>query len=362
VIIAENYIFAEIEIEDNNDPDAVSKDLLSNARCLLRKPCPLQCPGCTEKNPIVKYLHSKYRRWVSYYKDGKITTVHLLVPRVICSCGRTHSVLPNNVVPYAAETVKASLLIVLAAKVGLEEAIARMQAYDSSKEVNSTNKAIEDKVSAECCDDSDKNSNSTINKDDDYANNGDVHIDNSVAPVAEGDAPVAEGDAPVAEGNAPVAEGNAPVAEGNAPVADSVAPVAEGVAPVAEGVASACFDYVSVTEDDASATATIAAEPRKNVYKEDVKSASSAYRKRIIVKYFEEHKGAYALLLRKKFGMHDIGDLSCPEHLSKAVLVICKNLGKFFRMVCEDGHRMFMSANYEAQIKQGTLLYSLVSL
>jgi hypothetical protein len=51
VIHAGDYILVWIEIKDNDDPDAISEGLFIYMRGLLRKPCPLQCPGCREKNP-----------------------------------------------------------------------------------------------------------------------------------------------------------------------------------------------------------------------------------------------------------------------------------------------------------------------
>lgn len=57
------------------------------------------CPCCKAKNKLVKY--GKYCRNVSVLVDNSIENYCISVQRVICkSCGSTHALLPDFIVPY----------------------------------------------------------------------------------------------------------------------------------------------------------------------------------------------------------------------------------------------------------------------
>ncbi len=59
----------------------------------------LKCPYCKAKNSLIKYGH--YKRNISVYDNNQIENYLVSVQRVMCkSCGKTHALLPNFVVPY----------------------------------------------------------------------------------------------------------------------------------------------------------------------------------------------------------------------------------------------------------------------
>lgn len=57
------------------------------------------CPGCHAKNKLIKY--GTYERNISILEDNQVNYYRVSVQRVICkSCGHTHALLPNFLVPY----------------------------------------------------------------------------------------------------------------------------------------------------------------------------------------------------------------------------------------------------------------------
>lgn len=57
------------------------------------------CPCCHAKNKLIKY--GKYERNLSILEDNDVNNYRISVQRVMCkSCGHTHALLPNFIVPY----------------------------------------------------------------------------------------------------------------------------------------------------------------------------------------------------------------------------------------------------------------------
>ena len=58
------------------------------------------CPYCSSKGNC--RIHAYYRRKIGVFKDGSIVWEKVTVMRVICSsCGHTHAILPDVIIPYA---------------------------------------------------------------------------------------------------------------------------------------------------------------------------------------------------------------------------------------------------------------------
>lgn len=58
-----------------------------------------KCPNCKAKNCFS--FHGSYMRNISFVYEKKIYDFHVCVTRVICnSCGSTHALLPDFIVPY----------------------------------------------------------------------------------------------------------------------------------------------------------------------------------------------------------------------------------------------------------------------
>lgn len=58
-----------------------------------------KCPICKAKNNFA--FHGSYIRNISFIREGKIFDFKVCVTRVICnSCGSTHALLPDFIVPY----------------------------------------------------------------------------------------------------------------------------------------------------------------------------------------------------------------------------------------------------------------------
>lgn len=57
------------------------------------------CPFCSSKGNC--HIHAYYRRKIGAYKDGVVVWEKVTVMRVRCSsCGHTHAVLPDVIIPY----------------------------------------------------------------------------------------------------------------------------------------------------------------------------------------------------------------------------------------------------------------------
>jgi len=57
------------------------------------------CPSCKRKGDC--RIHGYYHRFVIDLCAGSPTASRIKITRVRCSCGRTHSILPDPIIPYA---------------------------------------------------------------------------------------------------------------------------------------------------------------------------------------------------------------------------------------------------------------------
>lgn len=56
------------------------------------------CPVCRKKGDC--RIHSYYRRYIIDFIGGTVCVRSIRVPRVKCSCGHTHAILPDPIIPY----------------------------------------------------------------------------------------------------------------------------------------------------------------------------------------------------------------------------------------------------------------------
>lgn len=56
------------------------------------------CPSCGAKGRCRVY--ASYKRYIVDLSDGKVVCERILIKRVICTCGHTHAILPDFIVPY----------------------------------------------------------------------------------------------------------------------------------------------------------------------------------------------------------------------------------------------------------------------
>lgn len=56
------------------------------------------CPTCGAKGQC--RLYASYERYIIDLSEGKVVCERLLIRRVLCSCGHTHAVLPDFIIPY----------------------------------------------------------------------------------------------------------------------------------------------------------------------------------------------------------------------------------------------------------------------
>ena len=59
---------------------------------------PYQCTGCGSRHMI---RYGSYERYaIMLHTDGPLDTMRLKVQRLLCACGRTHALLPGDVIPF----------------------------------------------------------------------------------------------------------------------------------------------------------------------------------------------------------------------------------------------------------------------
>ena len=64
------------------------------------KPVEHSCPWCSTKDPDWK-RHAVYDRWLISFENGGIVTYRIEIRRYKCSsCGHTHAILPESIIPY----------------------------------------------------------------------------------------------------------------------------------------------------------------------------------------------------------------------------------------------------------------------
>lgn len=62
------------------------------------------CPCCGCKGNC--RIHAYYYRYILDFRRGKICCARIRVMRVICSCGHTHAILPDFIIPYRQHSLK----------------------------------------------------------------------------------------------------------------------------------------------------------------------------------------------------------------------------------------------------------------
>ena len=68
------------------------------------------CPCCNSKGDLIP--HDVYSRYMVTLKNHRPVTVVLRVPRVKCtSCGRTHALLPEMLIPYSSYSLRFVLTV-----------------------------------------------------------------------------------------------------------------------------------------------------------------------------------------------------------------------------------------------------------
>ena len=68
------------------------------------------CPYCHSKGNLIP--HDSYSRYMVSLKDNRPVTVILRVPRVKCtSCGHTHALLPEMLIPYSSYSLRFVLTV-----------------------------------------------------------------------------------------------------------------------------------------------------------------------------------------------------------------------------------------------------------
>lgn len=71
------------------------------------------CPYCNSKGNLIP--HDSYSRYMVTLKDNRPVTAILCVPRVKCtSCGHTHALLPEMLVPYSSYSLRFILTVLKA--------------------------------------------------------------------------------------------------------------------------------------------------------------------------------------------------------------------------------------------------------
>lgn len=78
-----------------------------------------ECPSCGSRGNCVP--HGKYTRSIIEYEAGKVVYRTVEIRRVRCgSCGHTHAVLPDHIVPYSTYSLLFILRVLAAYFLGLE--------------------------------------------------------------------------------------------------------------------------------------------------------------------------------------------------------------------------------------------------
>lgn len=79
-------------------------------QCLQKKPLfLLVCPYCGGGGTCRK--RGSYERNLVAFVDGKPEAIRLKIPRVQCSCGKSHALLPDLIVPYLSYSLPMILLV-----------------------------------------------------------------------------------------------------------------------------------------------------------------------------------------------------------------------------------------------------------
>lgn len=97
-MIRDRALFNKL-LHDDLTPENRFKDYMAAFRPQLET-CP--CCGCRGNCRI----HAYYYRYILDFRKGKPCCARIRVMRVICSCGHTHAILPDFIVPYRQHSLK----------------------------------------------------------------------------------------------------------------------------------------------------------------------------------------------------------------------------------------------------------------
>lgn len=79
----------------NNEKNSYIQSLMPDITAIDRN----ICPCCHAKNKLIKY--GQYERNISILENNEVNYYRVSVQRIMCkSCGHTHALLPNFIVPY----------------------------------------------------------------------------------------------------------------------------------------------------------------------------------------------------------------------------------------------------------------------
>ena len=68
------------------------------------------CPYCNSKGNLI--FHDSYSRYMVSLKNNCPVTVVLRIPRVKCtSCGHTHALLPEMLIPYSSYSLRFAVVV-----------------------------------------------------------------------------------------------------------------------------------------------------------------------------------------------------------------------------------------------------------
>lgn len=87
-----------------NSLDCKMKNIMSSILSLFKRSlrkhplCRVMCPFCGAVGQCRP--HGSYHRNLLHFLDGGTEVLRLRIPRVLCSCGHSHALLPDFIVPY----------------------------------------------------------------------------------------------------------------------------------------------------------------------------------------------------------------------------------------------------------------------
>lgn len=61
------------------------------------------CPLCKRTGDC--HIHAYYNRYIIDFISGSPVVDQIRIPRIICSCGHTHAILPDPIIPYNSYTL-----------------------------------------------------------------------------------------------------------------------------------------------------------------------------------------------------------------------------------------------------------------
>ncbi len=93
----------------------------------------MACPSCGSKGRHI--LYSSYERSMISLEEGERRDLVVTIPRIRCSCGHTHAVLPDVLIPYGSYSLRFILTVLfcyLTRHVTVEELCSKFQIVKST--------------------------------------------------------------------------------------------------------------------------------------------------------------------------------------------------------------------------------------